>query len=369
MNVTLPLLAALLQLPSQADTSRQRDRCAIEATVERLAARCTQLLAGPPPSGNTLAMWGESALAVDEQPQPIDVVALDAILGPRARETSWTVWPKALKGGASACVIRALGQPGGFASHIRFDRTPLGTPAIEGARPAACPSLESRRMFDSMCRALHDTGNQWAPATVQKAAFRGGLGGNGVSRDLSGSDITAAQVAIAFGPPSTTRADKSVHLRPPWFDQDGRRCSAEARFVDGRLTRLRLWRTPQRPPPATPSSVTPLVQRIELLCEAMHAQERAQVETLARGLGAQRFDHPDVLNLRGLWPLRMLDLVDRLGAPAFVPRYGWFLPDVWRRAGDQVYYLRDRDGAPKCALRVAAPDGIPTLHAPELAAW
>lgn len=373
MNVMPVLIAALLQAPSPIESARRRAHCETEATVERLAKRCAQLLAGPPPSGNTLAMWGTSALAVDEQPAPLDMVALDAFLGTQTREVSWAVWPIALEAGAGACVIRALGQPGGFASHVRFDRAPLGTPTIEGARRPDCPSTETRRTFDALCRAIHATRPHRTRADAARAqrppALRRGLGAHGVSLDLSGRGITPAEIATAFGPPSTTSAAQSVHLHPPWFDGDGRRCSAEARYAEGRLTRLRVWRTPQRPPPPSRGATTPLVTRLEQLCDAMHAKDRGRIRPLGLALGAQRFDHLDALNLWGLWSLRMLDLVERFGPPAFVPRYQWARPNAWRRAGDQVYYLRSASGVPQCALLLDAPDGTPTLHAPELTTW
>lgn len=347
------------------------ERCAGEAVVERLAERCAQVLRAPTPRESR--MWGPATLAVDRETHPVDMQALDQSLGASERGTSWTVWPIALKTPHGACVIRAFGPHGGFATHIRYDRAGAEQQSAPFARSPTCADRSTRRLMRALCRAVVERSAYDAranpPVPMQIA-----LMGEAVRASI-GQRVTPAQVASVFGPPSVAHADRTVHREPPDFNVHGARCAARARYAGGRLVALDLWHAPPRAPKATQAvepSIEPTLERFERLCAQARRLPSERRRQAALALGFQDPDdyRPDTISLGAHHRLRLRHLRARYGAPVRLTVPYWPAESA-PPLGDEhlTFYVRDADGAPMCGLHVGVRDGRPEASEPLLTIW
>lgn len=363
------MLAALLQIAPSVETLQTRDACAQQLHLERITNRCAELLSAPPNNTNTRKTWGPAALIVDAQPEPVDMLALDAAFGEARRASAWSVWPKAVATPAGACRLLAFGHHGGFATHIRYDRAPDDMPRVLIEPKPKCPNAASAALFDRVCTRILQ---RWPKETepTEGVAIESALYGEAAVARVAGPVITREQVEVAFGPATVVRPGQTVHRASPWFDSSGRRCAARAHFMDGRLTRLDVWRAGRPSPPLTRTApAEPTLDRIDALCDALHARDVRRAATQAAALGGAPQSTDTNVWLQGLHRLRLHHLVNRYGAPVFVTAADDACPVPHGLQERLIFYLRDAEGVPRCALRTRRIDGEVRTSALMLSTW
>lgn len=246
----IPLLIVLLTTP--VDALLQRARCTAQHRIAALVERCTQLHAPDfKPAAPALQSdrarvgWTSTSLSIDAFLEGIDTDVLADTLGAPILIDGWLRYPLAIDAPGGRCAISAL--PSGAARTIRFAMT-LG----RGVRPvvdARCPTSVDLGLLVVACEEVWSgeldsadlIGERLPSSPMPGVRFE--RRPFGVLARFKGRQIRPEQVDAIYGL-GEGRRHRRVYMHPPPFTATGRRCQADARFTNGHLTTLELWRAP-----------------------------------------------------------------------------------------------------------------------------
>lgn len=335
---------ALLSTPLDAWTLRTR--CVAQHQISALVERCNQ----------TLKSSGAKVVA---RPRTLDAGVLAEVLGAPTEDDGWLRFPKTLpaRGGQCAVSMRADGAP--LTLRLAASQTdPAGALSALPVEPR-CPNPADLDLLVSACAsAWHEEVDRsgligphdaWSPRPGVHFEQRP----YGLYARFDVGSVMREQLAPIFGPGEGT-ANRRTYRTPPPLTATGRRCQADARFVDGRLQSLDVYRAAQWRGPAAPGEIALFEQtRSQLSAIDGACQRGPRSDTFRAGSG----------DLVGSWlsvdasAVRLVDLFRRYGAGKMV-RHRRDLDDVvvW-----DAHYIFDLP-ATQCRLEVEVMDLIGPVH-------